>query len=79
MPHARCRNCGCFREPVTEPDLFATPSGLPFPAADDPFLSFHRASQRREAEARRRGVCRAVGAERSARRDFTHQALRIAR
>lgn len=76
MPHARCRNCGCFRAPVTEPDLFDARSGLPFPTADDPFLTAIRASQRREADARRRGVTRAIGQERIARRAFTHQALR---
>lgn len=72
--HSRCRNCGCFREPVRDRDLFDAP--LPVPAVSDPFAAFHRESHRREAEARRKGVCRLVGAERRARRDFTHQSLR---
>lgn len=74
MPHARCRNCGCFREPVREPGLFDAP--LPVPSVDDRFAAFHRESQRREAQARRRGVTRAIGAERQARYEFTHEALR---
>ena len=69
----RCRNCGCFREPVRDADLFDAP--LPVPAVDDRFAAFHRDSQRREADARRRGVTRLVGAERQARYAFTHQCL----
>lgn len=76
MPHARCRNCGCFREPVTEPGLFDAPSGLTFPVAGNPFFDFHNASQRRERRAAQGRVCRAVGAERHARREFTLAALR---
>lgn len=72
MPHARCRNCGCFREPVRDADLFDAP--LPVPAMSA-FSAFHRESQRREALARRRGVNREIGAERRARSAFTHQAL----
>lgn len=74
MAHARCGNCGCFRAPVTDqPSLFD--AALPVPAVDDRFAAFHRESLRREAEARRKGVCRVVGAERQARRRFTHEAL----
>jgi hypothetical protein len=69
MPHARCRNCGCFREPVRDADLFD--AALPFPAANDDFSRFHRESQAREAAAARRGADRLVGAERRARREFT--------
>lgn len=71
--HARCKNCGCFREPVRDRDLFDAP--LPVPPMS-PFASFHRDSQHREAEARKRGVTRQIGAERRARFDFTTQALR---
>ena len=72
--HARCRNCGCFRPPVVdEPDLFA--GALPFPTADDPFLAFHRESQRRERKAAKLRRDREVGAERQARRAFTLRCL----
>lgn len=74
MPHARCRNCGCFREPVRDADLFDAP--LPVPSVSDPFSAFHRDSQRREAEARKRGVTRQIGAERQVRREFTHASLK---
>lgn len=60
--------------PTPQADLFGGP--LPVPGVSDPFAAFHRESHRREAEARRKGVCRLVGAERRARRDFTHQSLR---
>lgn len=73
MAHARCKNCGCFREPVRDADLFDAP--LPVPSVSDPFGQFIRESQRREAQARRRGVTRLVGAERRNRYAFTHQAL----
>ena len=74
MPHARCRNCGCFREPVRDPGLFDAP--LPVPSVSDPFAAFHRESRAREAQARKRGVTRQIGAERQARRDFTHRYLK---
>lgn len=74
MAHARCRRCGCFREPVREPDLFDAP--LPVPTVSDQFSAFHRESQRREAQARMRGVTRLIGAERQRRYEFTHQSLR---
>lgn len=74
MPWARCRNCGCFREPVRDADLFDAP--LPMPAADDAFAAFHRQSQQRERNAAARGADRQVGRERRARRDFTLNALR---
>lgn len=72
MPQPHCSRCGAF---VTgrQPGLFDRP--LPVPPIDDRFSAFHRESQRREAEARRRGVTRLVGAERRARSAFTHQAL----
>ena len=60
--------------PTPQADLFGGP--LPIPAVDDRFSAFHRESQRREAEARRRGVCRVVGAERRRRYDFTHASLK---
>lgn len=72
--HARCRKCGCFREPVRDRDLFDAP--LPVPAVTDRFAAFHRESRQREAEARRRGVTRQIGAERRARFDFTHHYLK---
>ena len=74
--HARCTNCGCFRAPVPvvpQGDLFGTV--LPFPTMEDPFSSFHRRSREREALAASARHDRAVGAERQARRDFTHRAL----
>lgn len=71
--HSRCANCGCFREPVRDRDLFDAP--LPVPSVNDPWAAFIRESQRREALARRRGVTREIGAERRARSAFTHQAL----
>lgn len=74
MPHARCKNCGCFREPVRDRDLFDAP--LPVPSVNDPHSQFIRDSQRREAEAVRRGVTRQIGAERRARYEFTHASLR---
>ncbi|PZT99860.1 MAG: hypothetical protein DI624_04090 [Brevundimonas sp.] len=74
MPWARCRNCGCFREPVRDADLFDAP--LPMPAVDDAFAAFHRQSQMRERAAAARGADRQVGRERRARRDFTLAALR---
>lgn len=74
MPWARCRNCGCFREPVRDADLFDAP--LPVPAVNDPFAAFHRESRRREAAAQSRGADRLVGQERKARRTFTLNALR---
>ena len=74
MPWARCRNCGCFREPVRDADLFDAP--LPMPAVDDTFAAFHRRSLTREREAAARGADRLVGRERKARRDFTLSALR---
>lgn len=74
MPWARCRNCGCFREPVRDADLFDAP--LPMPAADDDFAAFHRRSQQRERDAAARGADRQVGQERKARHDFTLNALR---
>lgn len=60
--------------PTPQADLFG--SALPFPAANDDFARFHRESRQREAEARRKGVCRAIGAERHARRDFTLRCLK---
>lgn len=74
MPWARCRNCGCFREPVRDADLFDAP--LPMPAVGDAFAAFHRQSQQRERDAAARGADRQVGQERKARRDFTLNALR---
>jgi hypothetical protein len=74
VPHARCQRCGCFREPVRDRGLFDAP--LPVPSVKDPWAAFIRDSQRREAEARKRGVTRQIGAERRARRDFTHASLR---
>lgn len=74
MPWARCRNCGCFREPVRDADLFDAP--LPFLGVDDPFTAFHRESQERERAAAARGADRAVGRERKARLAFTTNALR---
>lgn len=71
MPHARCRNCGCFREPVRDADLFDAP--LPVPSVTDPFAAFHRESQARERKAT---ATRQIGAERRARYDFTHASLR---
>lgn len=77
MTRLHCGRCGAFVTPQPENrDLFQTRGGLPLPANDNDFFAFHAASQRREAEARRRGVCRAVGGERRARRDFTNAALR---
>lgn len=73
MPVVRCTNCGCFREPVRDADLFDAP--LPVPSVSDPFAAFHRESQRREAQARKRGFTRQIGAERQARYQFTHSAL----
>ncbi len=74
MPWARCRNCGCFREPVRDADLFDAP--LPVPPADDPFSAFHRESRRREQAAAKRGADQMVGRERKARQTFTLNALR---
>ena len=74
MPWARCKNCGCFREPVRDAELFDAP--LPIPAVDDAFAAFHRQSQQRERNAAGRGADRQVGRERRARRDFTLNALR---
>lgn len=71
--HARCRRCGCFREPVRDADLFDAP--LPVPSVTDPHATFIRDSHRREAAAVRRGVTRAVGAERRLRSATTHLAL----
>jgi hypothetical protein len=73
MPVVRCANCGCFREPVRDADLFDAP--LPVPSVSDPFAAFHRESHRRERAARKRGVTREIGAERRLRSAFTHQAL----
>jgi hypothetical protein len=53
-----------------------TRAGLPLPPAGDPFFAVIAQSQKREAEALSKARCRDVGAERKARRDFTHQALR---
>lgn len=76
MTRQHCPRCGAFVSPMPEQRaLFQTRGGLPLPANDNDFHSFHAASQRREDEARRKGVCRAVGAERRARRDFTTAAL----
>ncbi|WP_420478260.1 hypothetical protein [Brevundimonas sp. FT23028] len=76
MTRLHCPKCGSFTSPMPEQRaLFQTRGGLPLPANDNGFHSFHAASQRREDEARRKGVCRAVGAERRARRDFTTAAL----
>lgn len=75
MPQRHCPKCGAFQvTPTPQADLFGGP--LPVPGVSDPFAAFHRESQRREAEARRRGINRQIGAERRARRDFTHQSLR---
>ncbi|RZJ47450.1 MAG: hypothetical protein EON87_01040 [Brevundimonas sp.] len=77
MTRLHCTRCGGFVTPQPENrDLFATRGGLPLPANDNGFFAYHAESQRRETDARRRGVCRLVGAERQARRDFTHAALR---
>lgn len=71
-----CPKCGGFVSPMPEQRaLFATRGGLPLPANDNLFFATILASQQREETARRGGVCRAVGAERQARRDFTHAAL----
>lgn len=76
MARQHCPNCGGFVSPMPEQRaLFQTRGGLPLPANDNGFFGFHAASQDREAEALRHGRCRAVGAERQARRDFTHAAL----
>ena len=72
--HARCRRCGCFRGPVRAADLFDAP--LPVPAVTDPFAAFIRESLAREAQARKRGVTRQIGAERQARYEFTHASLK---
>lgn len=70
-----CPKCGAFVSPAPEqPGLFER-AGLPIPAPGDPFFDFHKESQQREAQALRRGQCRAVGAERQARRAFTMRAL----
>lgn len=74
MPWSRCRNCGCFREPVRDADLFDAP--LPLPAAGQAFFDFHRQSREREAGASKRRHDRGVGQERRARLDFTTAALR---
>lgn len=75
MPQRHCPKCGAFQvTPTPQADLFG--SALPFPAANDDFARFHRESRQREAEARRKGVCRLVGAERRSRYDFTHASLR---
>lgn len=60
--------------PSPQTDLFGGP--LPVPSVSDPFAAFHRDSQRREAEARKRGVTRQIGAERQSRYAFTHASLR---
>lgn len=77
MSRQHCPNCGGFVSPMPEQRaLFQTRGGLPLPANDNAFFAFHTASQDREDDALRHGRCRAVGAERQARRDFTHAALR---
>ena len=77
MTRLHCPKCGSFTSPMPEQRaLFQTRGGLPLPANDNGFHGFHAASMAREAEARRKGICRTVGAERRARRDFTNAALR---
>lgn len=69
-----CPRCGGFTSPQPENrSLLMTRAGLPLPPAGDLFASFHAASLDREAEAKRRGVTRQIGAERRARYAFTHQ------
>lgn len=75
MPQRHCPKCGGFQvTPSPQPSLFDRP--LPVRAADDPFAAFHRESLAREAQARKRGVTRQIGAERQARYDFTHRYLK---
>lgn len=72
-----CPKCGSYQSPRPEQaDLFMSRAGLPVPPSNDAFAQYHAASRQREAEAKRRAVCRAVGAERRARIEFTNQALR---
>ena len=67
MPRAYCT--------PEQRDLFTTRAGLPLPSQEDPFFRFHDISRRREDDARKRGDCRKIGGERSARRAFTERAL----